>query len=202
MKRTVPASPVLLVVAIAFLGCSGQEPPRPAASPASPVPLAATGSVSVGTAPAAVTTAPLAPAAAPPAAAAAIATADGETAGIRAEVTELKRASGGTVSLKFAMVNDSDKTISFGYTYVDPKNEITDFGGIGGVHLIDPVGKKKYFVARDSEGKCVCSQKVADIPKGGRANLWAKFPAPPDDVQRISIVIPHFSPMDDVPLSR
>ena len=106
------------------------------------------------------------------------------------------------MSLKLAMVNDSDKAVSFGYAFVDPSHDITDFGGIGGVHLIDPVGKKKYFVARDSEGKCVCSQKVADIPKGSRANLWAKFPAPPDDVQQISIVIPHFSPMDDVPLSR
>ena len=64
------------------------------------------------------------------------------------------------------------------------------------------MGKKKYFVARDSENKCVCSQKVHDISKGSRANLWAKFPAPPDDVPRISIVIPHFSAMDDVPLSR
>jgi hypothetical protein len=194
MKRTAPASPVLLVVAIAFLGCSRQEPSPPAAPPAaSPV---ATGAISVGTA-----TTPASTAAPAAAGAAAIATADAETPGVRAEVTELKRTSGGTVSLKFAMVNDSDKPVSFGYAFVDPAHEIADFGGIGGLHLIDPVGKKKYFVARDSENKCVCSQKVADIPKGGRANLWAKFPAPPDDVQRISIVVPHFSPMDDVPLS-
>lgn len=197
MKRTAPASPVLLVVAIALLGCSRQEPAPPAAPPAaSPV---ATGTISVGTATTPASMVPPAPAAAR---AAAIATADGETPGVRAEVTELKRTSGGTVSLKFAMINDSDKPVSFGYTFVDPAHDIKDIGGIGGIHLIDPVGKKKYFVARDSESNCVCSQKVADIPKGGRANLWAKFPAPPDDVQRISIVIPHFSPMDDVPLSR
>jgi hypothetical protein len=193
MKRTAPAS-VLLVVAIAILGCSRQEPAPPAAAraaapAATPIPAGAA------------TTA--APTAAPAAAgAAAIATAEGETPGVRAEVTELKRTSGGTVSLKFAMINDSDKAVSFGYTFVDPAHEIVDFGGIGGLHLIDPVGKKKYFVARDSENKCVCSQKVHDISKGSRANLWAKFPAPPDDVPRISIVIPHFSPMDDVPLSR
>jgi hypothetical protein len=196
MKRTAPASPVLLAVAIALLGCSKQEPAPPAAARAAPV---AKGGTSAGTATTPASTVPPAPA---PARAAAIATADGETSGVRAEVSELKRTSGGTVSLKFAMINDSDKPVSFGYTFVDPAQEIKDYGGIGGIHLIDPVGKKKYFVARDSEGKCVCSQKVADIAKGGRANLWAKFPAPPDDVQQISIVIPHFSPMDDVPLSR
>jgi hypothetical protein len=30
----------------------------------------------------------------------------------------------------------------------------------------------------------------------------AKFPAPPDDVQKIGAAIPHFLPLDDVPLSR
>jgi hypothetical protein len=194
MKRMAPASPVLLVVAIAAFGCSRQEPAPPAAARAA-APAATPASAVAATTPAP----PTAPAAA---GAAAIATAEGETPGVRAEVTELKRTSGGTVSLKFAMINDSDKAVSFGYTFVDPAHENADFGGIGGVHLIDPVGKKKYFVARDSDNKCVCSQKVHDIPKGSRANLWAKFPAPPDDVPKISIVIPHFSPMDDVPLSR
>jgi hypothetical protein len=195
MKRKTPAWPALLVAGIAFLGCSRHEPAPPAANPvASPV---AAETPPLSNAPA---SAPAAPAAA--AGPAAIATADAETSGVRAEVTELKRTSGGTVSLKFAIINDSEKPVSFGYSFVDRAHENDDFGGIGGVHLIDPVGKKKYFVARDTENRCVCSQKVADVPRGSRANLWAKFPAPPEDVPRISIVIPHFSPMDDVPLSR
>jgi hypothetical protein len=43
---------------------------------------------------------------------------------------------------------------------------------------------------------------VKGIPPGGRVNLWAKFPAPPDDVNQITVVVPKFQPMDDVPLSR
>jgi hypothetical protein len=53
---------------------------------------------------------------------------------------------------------------------------------------------------RDTENTCVCSQKVPNIKSGSRASLFAKFPAPPPDVQKISIVIPHFVPMDDVPI--
>lgn len=181
-----------LVVAIVFLGCSKPGPAPPAAQAAAPA----------KTQPAATPAAPPVSAGTVVPTAAAIATAEGETAGLRVEVTEFKRTSGGTVSLKLVMINDSDKPVSFGYTFVDPAHETKDYGGFGGVHLIDPVGKKKYFVARDSEATCVCSQKVADIPKGARANLWAKFPAPPDDVNQLSIVIPHFSPLDDVPLSR
>ncbi len=159
----------------------------------------------VAQAPAPAATPAPAPSTVAPAAAsgpAAIATADGEKPGVRAEVTELKRTSGGTLSLKLVMINDSTESLSFGYDFVDRAHDVTDFGGIGGVHLLDPVGKKKYFVARDTESKCVCSQGVADIKPGSRANLWAKFPAPPDDVEKISIVIPRFGPMDDVPISR
>ena len=35
-----------------------------------------------------------------------------------------------------------------------------------------------------------------------RANLYAKFPAPPGDVEKITVEIPHFIPMDDVPISK
>jgi len=134
--------------------------------------------------------------------AAAIATADGERAGTRVEITELKRSSDNTVTLKFAMVNDSDKGIGFGYDFGDPANEIKDHSSVGGVNLVDSAGKKKYFVVRDTENNCVCSRGVKDIAPKSRGNLWAKFPAPPDDVQKIGVVIPHFGPLDDVPISR
>jgi len=131
----------------------------------------------------------------------AIAQADGETAGTKVEVQELKRG-GNSLMLKITLVNDSDKPLNFGYNFGDKDNQIKDFNTIGGVTLVDSVGKKKYFVVRDSENTCVCSSNIKDIPPKGRANLWAKFPPPPDDVQKISIIVPHFSPMDDVAISR
>ena len=130
-----------------------------------------------------------------------LATADGEESGMRVEVTELKRTSGDTIILRFALINDSNKELAFHHDFGEA-NAAKDFGTIGGIHLIDHVGKKKYFVVRDTEGACVCSRNVKNIEPGSRANLWAKFPAPPENVQKISIEIPHFSPMDDVPISQ
>ena len=146
----------------------------------------------VGPAPQAQTSAP----------SAVLATADGEAPGLRVEVMELKRVSGGTVNLKFVMINDSGKSVDFGYSFVDRSHDVVDFKSIGGVHLIDAAGKKKYFVVRDSGKKCVCSQNLKDLQPKSRMNLWAKFPAPPENVEKISVVIPHFMPMDDVPISR
>jgi hypothetical protein len=129
-----------------------------------------------------------------------LATTDGETAGVRVEVVELKRVSGGTVNLKFVLINDAEKSLDFGYAFGD--GGAVDYNTIGGVHLIDAAGKKKYFVIRDSEKKCVCSRDLKSVAPKSRMNLWAKFPAPPEDVQKITVVIPHFIPMDDVPISR
>ena len=130
----------------------------------------------------------------------ALATSDGETPGARVEVHELKRVSGGTVMLRFTMINDGDKTLNVGYDF--GAGSTSDIGTVGGVHLIEPVGKKKYLVVRDSENKCDCSRGVKDVAAKSRANLWARFPAPPDNVEKIGVVIPHFSPMDDVPVSK
>ncbi len=150
---------------------------------------------------ASVATTPALPTGAPPVSAGpAIATTDGDKPGIRVEVVELKRTSGDTVNLKFAMINDSDKDMGFSYDFGE--GSTSDIGTVAGTHLVDAEGKKKYFVVRDTEGACLCSRGLSSIKPKTRANLWAKFPAPPDDVQKITVVIPHFTPMDDVPISR
>src|SRR5262245_37353811 len=93
-----PSCASLLVAAI---GCSKQPAPAPQAVASAPPATAA--------APPATPAAP--PVAATPARPAAIATADGKRDGVRVEVTELKRASGGAVNLKFAVINGSDKML-------------------------------------------------------------------------------------------
>ena len=126
-----------------------------------------------------------------------LASADGETSGTRIEVTQLKRNRGGTVTLKFVLVNDSDAELDTYrlLTAVEPHSD-------DGAALIDAVGKTKYFVLRDSDKHCLCSRNVQNPKPKSRLNLWAKFPAPAAGVDAISVVIPHFEPMDDVPISR
>lgn len=130
----------------------------------------------------------------------ALATADGEKPGTRVEVQELKRVSGGTVMLRFTIINDGDQPLSFGYDFGDRGTK--DIANVGGTHLLDPVGKKKYLVVRDSQGNCDCSKGLKMLPAKQRVNVWARFPAPPDNVDKIGVVVPRFSPMDDVSLGR
>jgi hypothetical protein len=187
-----PATLVLGLLVMTFLGCSKAEENKPASS-GGPAPATQSSPQTESAAPAA---APAAPAAV------VIATADGEKAGTRVDITELKRSSDNTLTLKFAMVNDATEPLVFNYNYGDPQYSTIDFNTIAGVTLVDGTNKKKYFVVRDTENTCLCSRGLKDIPAKSRGNVWAKFPAPPDDVQKISIVIPHFGPIDDVAISR
>ncbi|HEY7458930.1 MAG TPA: hypothetical protein VH765_09275 [Xanthobacteraceae bacterium] len=129
-----------------------------------------------------------------------LASADGEKPGTRVEVQELKRVSGGIVMLRFTLINDSGDKFGFGNQFT--QQGVNESNSIGGVHLIDPAGKKKYLVVRDSQNNCDCSRKLAELKPKSSANLWARFPAPPDKLEKINVVIPHFAPLDDVPISR
>jgi hypothetical protein len=182
------------------------QPQPPAAAPApqaaAPTPPSQPQPPAAAPAPQAAAPAPAAPPA-PQAAPAkpVLASADGEKPGSRIEVQELKRVSGGTVMFRFTMINDADTRLNVGYHF-GQQGLTSDYASIGGVHLIDPVGKKKYLVVRDSKNACDCSRDLRDLEAKSRFNLWARFPAPPDNVEKIGVIVPHFSPMDDVPIGR
>jgi hypothetical protein len=176
-----------IALSIGLPGCDSQEAPSP--SDAAPAESASPTQAAPASAPAS----SAAPVAAEPAA---LASAEGEIPGLRAEVQELKRTAGDTLTLKLAFVNDGQQEMA-----LDQFGAGQEVYSLAGVNLVDIVGKKKYFVASDSEGKCLCSRDLGRLAPGARASLWAKFPAPPPDVQQIGVVVPRFAPLEDVPIS-
>jgi len=136
--------------------------------------------------------APAAPAAAAPSAPV---TADGESPGTQVQVKELKRVGGDSLMLELVIVNNSDSAYDL--------SALTgsQYRSADGIYLVDITGKKKYEVVRDSNKSCLCSLNLMSLSAKSSANVWAKFPAPPDSVQKIGIVVPKFMPMDDVPIS-
>jgi hypothetical protein len=107
------------------------------------------------------------------------------------EVTSLRRTTGGMVTLKVTMEaggKDYYSTSTFGGSTFDE------------VYLVDAAGQKKYLPVTDSKDNCVCSE--IDSLKVGEPQKWfTTFPAPPADVKKLSIYIPTFSPIENVPLA-
>ena len=104
---------------------------------------------------------------------------------VHVEVTELKRTSGGTVTVKAVIVNESTRTYN-------PASMST-------AYLLDTDHHKKFTVAKDEKKKAIMSN-LHSVRPGGRGEVWAKFAAPADDVKKMTVMIPKFSPMEDVPL--
>jgi hypothetical protein len=125
-----------------------------------------------------------------------VASTDGESPGTRLEIQSLKRAGGGTVMLTFTVINDGDGRIS------DRTFESSQAQSVDAVYLVDLAGKKKYLTVKDSDKNCVCSRDIKVVEAHTKVVFWAKFAAPPDGVDKIGVVVPHFIPMDDVPLAK
>jgi hypothetical protein len=72
-----------------------------------------------------------------------------------------------------------------------------------GIALIDTEGAKKYLVARDETGRCVCSNDLSGVfvEPGAPVSLQATLSAPPPEVESVDVVIPNVQTFTDVPLS-
>jgi hypothetical protein len=118
---------------------------------------------------------------------------EGEKAGTKIVVRGLKRDDGGTVTLRFQVFNDGSMS--------QPMYQLIGNSLDGHAHLIDAANKKKYLVVKDSSGKCECAPIRGDVDKGSPVNLWVKFPAPPESVQKVTVVVDGFEPVESVPLT-
>jgi hypothetical protein len=186
------------LLAVVASGCSHQ--PSDAQSTAAPVSQTAAPAQATAAPVAAATAAAAAPqsAATTAAAAAGIASSDGDKTGTKVVVTSLVRGSD-TVTLKLTLVNNTDTPL---VTY--DRFDASPYHGyrtMSNIHLIDTVSKKKYFPLSDTDNNCLCSQDVDDVVPHSQTEIWVKFPAPPPSVAKIGIEVPHFIPLDDVPIS-
>lgn len=201
LDRALLIGGVLLIAALMAAGCGmmGDSSETTAPQKASPSPAASATSTPAASTQA---TPAAAPAVAPVAPApTGLGTQDHEISGVEVVLLEVKRTSGDSITVKWLYRNKTqqDKTLSTSSaSWVDPYRLSYE------AYLIDPVNKKKYLVLKDAEGKPIAARHGSSIsvPAGQLLNTWAKFPAPPADVTKISIYIPHVAPFEDIPISQ
>ena len=109
---------------------------------------------------------------------------------IRIEVEELKRTADGTVMLKFAVVNDTQRDLDNSFL---GSNFLTD------VHLVDLLNRKQYGVGMKTVVDTL-SSTFGGAKAKSRTEVWAIYGAPPQGVTKLTLVLPNFYPIDDVPL--
>lgn len=64
---------------------------------------------------------------------------------------------------------------------------------VAGASLVDSVGKKRYLVLRDTEGRCACTTGLTIIKAGESVPIFAQFPAPPATTTEVVFGLPTFA---------
>jgi hypothetical protein len=130
---------------------------------------------------------------------------------VKLEILELKR-SGETVALTFRLVAIGDtsgaqvaSTFDDGiFQKLDGTTDTTaGAGSLDGISLIDATNRKRHLVGRDEDGACVCDRDLSNgfVSADAPLLLSATFAAPPDDIEAMDVVVPHFGTFKDVPVS-
>lgn len=65
---------------------------------------------------------------------------------------------------------------------------------VAGAVLIDEAGKKRYYVLRDTEGKCLCTMGLVGIQPKETRPFFAQFPAPPASTTEVDFELPTMPP--------
>jgi hypothetical protein len=130
---------------------------------------------------------------------------EGEQPGVHVEIKELKRSSDTIMKLKYLVVNDSEQPlpVASGYLADRARNALgNEKDTASGPCLLDESGKQKFVIMRDSDDKPLCSVDVTDIGPKSRSELWADYPAAPFSVSKVTVIIPHFQPINDVAITQ
>ncbi|MEU9236498.1 hypothetical protein [Streptomyces subrutilus] len=120
-----------------------------------------------------------------------LATLNGE-AGVVLTINSAARDAGGFLTVSGQIKNTGDK--AFGNTAAWRGNELNASGvSVAGVNLVDKAGKKRYYVLRDTEGRCLCTTGVVIIEAGQSVPFFAQFPAPPATTSEVEFNFPTFA---------
>lgn len=126
--------------------------------------------------------------------------AEGECANprVRVQVHEVVRTGPESVTVKFRLVNpDRTAPVTIGDAFADA----ADRGSLSAVFVVDASGQKKAFVLRDDQGEPQCSVGLGQLPPGGQADAWARYPLPAAAATRLTVQVPGLPPFRDLPIT-
>ncbi|MFC7329796.1 OmpA family protein [Marinactinospora rubrisoli] len=120
---------------------------------------------------------------------------------LRFHINSLERYSDDMVVLTMSVTNDGDEATRV-------TDSLSEEGGQpstpDGVSLIDTANEQRYMPLNRSDGEtCHCSTWSGEesVEPGGRIETWVAFPAPPQDVEFVTVTTPVTPDFLDIPIT-
>ncbi|MFE6663368.1 hypothetical protein ACFVFH_07350 [Streptomyces sp. NPDC057697] len=109
-------------------------------------------------------------------------------------VNQVKRDSGGFVTVQGELKNQGQTVVNpsawaGGEAAIVSKN----LNSVGGATLVDKAGKKRYYILRDTDGRCLCTTGMSAVQPGASVPVFMQFPAPPAETTEVDFNLPTFA---------
>ncbi|MFD9031710.1 hypothetical protein ACFVZW_11260 [Streptomyces sp. NPDC059567] len=115
--------------------------------------------------------------------------------GLEFTVESAKRDVGGFLTVSGKLANTSDATRIIPAQLAGDETEIVKHGtSLGGATLVDSLGKKRYYVLRDTDGRPLTTTGLSNLGAGRSTNVFMQFPAPPANTAEVTLQLPTFRP--------
>ncbi|MFE0737520.1 hypothetical protein [Streptomyces sp. NPDC058855] len=115
--------------------------------------------------------------------------------GLELAIHSADRDAGGFITLKGRLSNTSDSGSAVPAQVSGDETEVVKHGtSLGGATLVDSVGRKRYYVLRDTEGRPLTTSGLSTISAGDSLDVFMQFPAPPATTTEVSFQLPTFEP--------
>lgn len=113
---------------------------------------------------------------------------------IEVTINSAVRDSGGFVTVQGEVTNNGTSEFDAN-DWVGNETALSASGAsVAGAVLVDEAGKKRYYVLRDTEGKCLCTMKLLSIEPQETRPFFAQFPSPPESTTSVEFELPTMPP--------
>ncbi|GAA2202477.1 MULTISPECIES: hypothetical protein [Streptomyces] len=113
--------------------------------------------------------------------------------GLLLQITSARRDSGGFVTVNGSLKNEGGSTAVIPSNLSGNETEIIKNGSsLGGATLIDPKGKKRYYVLRDTDGRPLTTTGLPALKSGEVLPVFMQFPSPPASTSQVEFQLPGF----------
>ncbi|WP_079192821.1 hypothetical protein [Streptomyces sp. CB02460] len=114
--------------------------------------------------------------------------------GVEMVVYSAKRDSGGFLTVSGDFKNSGAESFVTPVQWSGQEEAVADAGpSLAGMTLVDSVGKKRYYVLRDTDNRpLTTSNYEPSIPPGKSMNFFAQFPSPPSTTTKVDLQFPGF----------
>lgn len=114
--------------------------------------------------------------------------------GLLLQITSVDRDAGGFLTVSGNLKNDAAKSVVVPPQMSGDETEIVKHGpSLGGASLVDPKGKKRYYVLRDTDGRPLTTSGLGTLEAGQSLPVFLQFPAPPAGTAEVTLQLPTFS---------